>query len=171
MIKYFAKYCPVKGKGKIKEGDLVMEPNGVVYRVGGLGMDTGFTLLNHLDGSFYDMSDLFTKVKLFLCSRNIKVGDNVFNPKTNQYEDVVSFNPEIGCISYNSTTLNEVEISKSFKIIGEISPDNTWVKENDQFDEEDVFASLIGTMNNEGKSASLLTSEDINFYYINTEHK
>lgn len=154
MKKYFAKYITIEGD--IKKGDLVMEPNGMVYKVGGHGKDTGFTLLNHLDGSFYDMSDLFNKVKLVLCSRKKLIKKFTY---INQM-----------ALKWGDKTPGTL-IQNTFKVIGEISPDNTWVKENDQFDEEEVFASLIGTMNNEGKSVSLLTPEDINLYYINTKHK
>lgn len=75
------------------------------------------------------------KLKLFLCSRDIKIDDKVWNPNTNQYENVVSFNSEVGCISYDSVTLNEA-LKSCYKVIGEILTPG--IVENQEFTEKEI---------------------------------
>jgi len=65
---------------------------------------------------------LARRVKLFLCSRDIEPGDKVYSDFDNGY---------LGIAKKKSEGFN-------FKMIGEISPEATWVKEGDEFDEEDV---------------------------------
>lgn len=126
MKPYFAKYLPVEGE--IKEGEVYHSKwrsenkfyhystcakieNGRVYPTEGVGAESGFPLE---DG---------TKVKLFLCSRDIQVGDLLYNPITN-----------------TEAVCRDVEhaIKVGYvKKIGEISPEATWVKEGDEFDESE----------------------------------
>lgn len=64
---------------------------------------------------------------MFLCSRDIQVGDKYKVPKypgSNEYDDVERYASE--------------PMEDSFKVIGEISPDATWVKEGDEFDENEI---------------------------------
>lgn len=67
--------------------------------------------------------------KLFLCSRDIKM------------EDTVSWLVDGKVKSDVLSTQEWIDFAKEsdcFKIIGEISPDATWVKEGDKFDENEV---------------------------------
>lgn len=68
------------------------------------------------------------KVKLFLCSRDIQVGDEITN--SNYYN--------------TSLKVDELPLRKAYKnwykIIGEISSDATWVKEGDEFTEDQIKA-------------------------------
>ena len=115
MKSYFAKYFPVEGE--IKEGDIIKLENGGIYRAGKFGSDSGFTLIYNLDGSFYDVSDSFDKVKLFLCSRDIHFDDYKEEGKVHVYHD---------------------GSESPFKIVGEISPNAKWVKEGDEWDEDEI---------------------------------
>jgi len=114
MKKYFAKYLPVEGE--IRKGLLVR---------------------NNLDGligecmrepSKEEIRDKeYSLVKLFLCSRDIQVGDKC------------KFVSEDGRV-FNSLLEGEDNINfvDRFKVIGEISPNATWVKEGDEFDENQL---------------------------------
>lgn len=72
-------------------------------------------------------------VKLFLCSRDIQVGDKITL-------DGISFT--------EFTRLKELskvyapKFDSYFKVIGEISPEAIWVKEGDEFEEEDIKYSI-----------------------------
>lgn len=100
--KYLAKYLPVKEE--IKKGDSYYfkdEPDNILVRTG--------------DRTVSSMQ----KVKLFLCSRDIQVGDTFqsFSGMCElQWDGKFQLHPE------------------DYKIIGEISPAATWVKEGDEFD-------------------------------------
>lgn len=77
-----------------------------------------------------------TKLKLFLCSSDIQIGDKV------KYKNIM---PSIELLVVEGqpkdifeTTLGEVEDRGGFKVIGEISPEALWVKEGDRFSEEEI---------------------------------
>lgn len=127
MKPYFTKYIPVEGE--IKEGDKVLLAGEIITWADfvGIGLKKGNSNL------------VPQKVKLFLCSRDIKLYDEVYNPVTNEYETVVKDLYEGGGKRPdNCTDFQEVEQCKSFKVIGEISKDTIWVKEEDEFDESEV---------------------------------
>lgn len=69
------------------------------------------------------------KVNLFLCSRDIKHGD--------KYHDYA------GSPVFTHDEDDPMLDKDCFKIIGEISPNATWVKEGDEFDEEDIFMTYV----------------------------
>ncbi len=124
MSQYFAKYLPVEGE--IKEFDKV------------LNRDSGF-----IDTFGYDyraimtleeMSEKLQKVKLFLCSRDIQVGDKI-------WDSMDSFYLIIG----NQTAIDiyhKRDCNHWTKVIGEISPEATWIKEGHQFKLTD-FTPLV----------------------------
>jgi hypothetical protein len=150
MKKYFAKYLPVEGK--IKEGDM--------YWHSGNSQEGSYQTLNVChkpyrkikDREEYFVDGMFAtncqKVKLFLCSRDIQVGDKV---KSFNYPEQPEFEVKNIRISkkvvgkqnhseiYHLADIqypNEVStssVSNFFKVIGEISPEATWVKEGDKF--------------------------------------
>lgn len=108
MKKYFAKYLPVEGE--IKEGDIFIHPDGTKERAS-----------RDLDGRG------LSKVKLFLCTKNIQVGDRYKSPRyaeSNEYIDIERYASE--------------PMEGSFKIVGEISPEAIWIKDGDEFDEDQV---------------------------------
>lgn len=123
------------------------------------------TLVCSKDPYMYD--DNWEVVKLFVCSRNIKVGDKVKAPvilngqnawSTSAYlnykgnfQQVVGIDKEFivtGNTHINGggfTTEDSVVICKynSYKIIGEVSPDAlSYVKEGQEFSEDEVNAGF-----------------------------
>jgi hypothetical protein len=77
------------------------------------------------------------KVKLFLCSRNIEVGDKYYYNGTET--DICDSEIRLEQIKEQE----EKHGQKRFKVIGEISPEAIWVKEGDEFNEVDVRGRLI----------------------------
>jgi hypothetical protein len=85
---------------------------------------------------------------LFLCDRNIKIGDRVITPcPTNTQNDIHEDNLEY------FTTLSDIPFDKksklgtylgTFKVIGKISSNATWVKEFQEFDKDELMANGIG---------------------------
>lgn len=138
-LKYFTKFFPVEGemtcsgecKTKFKFTDKLAKE---CINCGGL-------LIQHN--------------KLFLCSRDIQIGDKVksFN-YPEQYEgELVNLRTSkklvgakdhseiyhLADIQYpNDSHCITAAISNFFKVIGEISPEAKWVKEGDEFDEEQL---------------------------------
>lgn len=130
MKKYFTKYLPVEGE--IKEGDKTFECNG--------------NLLPHTiskDELLFAIAQGDKKAKLFLCSRDIQVGNKVKVTKDSihWFDDVVTDIVEKGYFTDSQEgagsgyfyTSNQI-----FKVIGEISPEAVWVKEGDEFDEDEI---------------------------------
>lgn len=113
MKNYFTKYLPVEGE--IKAGDKH------------ICLDNGLVCDTRADMVYFVNNENHKKVKLFLCSRDIQVGDIV---KTRYYEGLKDFH--CGNEGARQAAIN----NGSFKIIGEISPDALrYVKEGDEFDE------------------------------------
>ena len=145
MKKYFAKYLPLKNK-IIQDGDLIMHPTTGNRMIATKDMGLGYLTVN---------TD-WVAIKLFLCSRDIQVGDKVktCQTKDDYYRDnpILTSYPAEGIVVSEDTkyvwnikyTTNEGEyvlpIPKNYciKVIGEVSPDATWVKEGDEFDEDEV---------------------------------
>lgn len=113
--KYFAKFLPVERE--IKKGDKAQ------YRTGEI--------------ISYDVqlnTDNLKKVKLFLCSRDIQVGDSVFEILSDKtLGDEFIWTEDINKYNYQY-----IEDDIVFKVIGEISPEAIWVKELMEFDEDEI---------------------------------
>lgn len=120
---YFCKYLPVEGD--IKEGDLISKNE--VNRIPSLAQK--IFLHKYKKDGFY-------KVKLFLCSRDIQVGNKYINPIYPDKEQEMTYESfkNKSTWSYNKD---------NFKVIGEISKDAIWIKEGDEFDADKV--KIIGT--------------------------
>jgi hypothetical protein len=119
-MKYFAKYLPVEGEVKKPSGSTVSNEVGKCLREN----DNGF--------------DYYQKVALFLCSTNIQIGDMVFDIKTNlQHGICADILITEGKYLYNEHDHYSTK-SNSFKVIGEISVDATWVEEGNVFEENEV---------------------------------
>ena len=102
-MKYFSKYLPVEGE--INEGDKFLDHKDNLIKDAHIPEFYNNPHVPYFDG--------YKKVKLFLCSGDIKPED--FASRESRVH--VSFNnPE-----------------PPFKIIGEIFPDARWVKEGDEF--------------------------------------
>ena len=131
--KYFAKYMPVEAQGDL----------GCKWQWDNNIQNTGWEDITPSDMDAIIAHGLkpspeFRKVKLFLCSRDIKVGDkysvdgDVF---LEAYKvDIKTF--EIIQKGFQKGIVSSSEVP--FKVIGEISPEATFVKEGDEFDEDDI---------------------------------
>lgn len=144
---YFAKWLPVEGE--IKEGNWVIGATMVVYRLEGEEWKT------YLE--FKSIATSIKRVKLFLCSRDIKVGDRILDEDLLQDERICSIDEIIGD-GYR----------KWIRKIGEISPEATWVKEGDEFTADQL--DVAGTEPDNFHSLSLILSlgdkEPNTTYYV-----
>lgn len=135
MKPYFAKYLPVEGE--IKEGDM--------YWFNGSP-----TELRKDNNDAHGMCSC-KKVKLFLCSKDIQIGDKFVNPRWGLlgFQEHVCTNIEMGSgenfypkemiIWFKEGSVNFwLPLDKCYKVMGEISPEAIWVKEGDEFDEGDI---------------------------------
>ncbi len=143
MKKYFAKYLPVEGE--IKDDDHFEEEDitGKKYILKNLGP---LSLLPH------DHLKRRQKVKLFLCSKDIEVGDIVKEQLLNgELED------------FTIHTLNDIDLDKQFKVIGEITSDAIWVKEGDEFIAEgvecEVFPIHTHNFDEEGPNSTIIYTD------------
>jgi hypothetical protein len=126
MKKYFAKFLPIEGE--IKEGDTFIE--------------------NEPDGTqsimFYDPKYDHSRhkpYKLFLCSRDIQVGDEMTS----------TLGPIKGKVEHELQREEAIKGNHWYKLVGEISPEATWVVENQEFEENEtqkVYQILDGLWTN-----------------------
>lgn len=127
MKPYFAKYLPVEGE--IKKGDWIIYSN----------------LINSIPIQFLEgeLAGFEKKIKLFLCGRDIQLGDKLTD-KYGKNEYVYEGFDERGNYFVTNTTFPYGNCSKEYfedcfiKVIGETSPEAIWVKEGDEFDEEEI---------------------------------
>lgn len=119
---YFTKYFPTKGRIN-KEGTNVM------FKIGGK-----WTEPCDFDSFIGPAIQEVAGGVLFLCSKDIKVGDIVDELlNTGEYE------------KFEIHTPNDVNLERQFKVIGEISPDAlSFVKEGDEFEHDELFANGVG---------------------------
>lgn len=151
---YFAKYLPVDGE--IKEGDIVMGTNGVSV-IWGVKSKHGLQYYGWDESIQYMKSP--RKVKMFICSRNIKEGDEIYLSKINEYHKFkYETEHRITCQSINGIHDEDFDVQDRFKIIGEISPEAIWVKEGDEFDEEQI--GILYNFVGEDIDEQLFTTED-----------
>jgi hypothetical protein len=127
MKPYFAKYLPVEGE--IKEGDLITGGNCI--------------FVVPYDSSQYKIRSSDKKVKLFLCSRDIQVGDKVTGENGTVGKVSQTFG-EDKVVSFNCDWEGD-KPNNAFKVIGEISPNAKWVKEGDEFDEDQISPYECGS--------------------------
>lgn len=127
---YFTKYLPVEGE--IKEGDSVAF-NGDTTNVFKIGPKV--TVLLEKD----------KKVKLFLCSRDIQVGDKF----TQKGIDMLHPTARFTCIGFTKDgdikddDNHAYAAATVYKVIGEVSPEAIWVKEGMEFEESEVKITHI----------------------------
>jgi len=143
MKPYFAKLVPVEGP--IKAGDKYILGKSLGLAAYGKGY-IGTAVIDFTPEAQRDQEAKI--LKLFLCSRDIKVGDKAKWSKSDPW-GVIS---EIGGSRENGDDYivikdyengqklnpNDCTFESSYKIIGPISPEATWVKEGDEFDENEV---------------------------------
>lgn len=111
MKPYFTKYLPVEGE--IKEGDKLNSLNG------------------EIPGSQH--------VRLFLCSRDIQVEDEIYIPSLNEYHKFLKAdNHSLVCETLNGQHDETFDLCDYFKVIGEVSPEAIWVTEGMEFEESEI---------------------------------
>ncbi len=153
---YFAKYLPIEGE--IQEGDKFIVPTEYMS-----DLDLYFNNIGEctsISEEVYHYKSLCTiggtinsgvfkkdnpqKVKLFLCSRDIQLGDKYFKEgdeflHTEETKELVSymsiFNTNQGEKQVPSHSLHSMPI---YKVMGEISPEANWVMEGDEFEENQI---------------------------------
>lgn len=126
-MKYFAQFLPVDGK----------------VEIGDYFIDTGVMSNGTLIGKRANKEGVYDyqKVKLFLCSRDVQIGDKniytgfkgVFEENDTEIVKEIKYQHQLEFIRSNA-----VNGSGVFKVVGQISPYATWVKAWDEFDEEDI---------------------------------
>jgi hypothetical protein len=88
----------------------------------------------------------FKHVKLFLCSRDIQVGDEChyrgFKGKVGR--SIHGKQVWVLDDSEGNHLIYADDLDSLFKVVGEISQEATWVKEGDEFDREDLRANGVG---------------------------
>jgi hypothetical protein len=92
------------------------------------------------DDVFKGNDQYYVKAKLFLCSRDIQVGDKIQCIGWRPYdcEFVKEFPNGNIQIKLPDGQLHTTDYKEVYKVIGEISPDATWVKEGAEFDEKQL---------------------------------
>lgn len=143
--KYFCKYLPVEGE--IKTGDIVKNKQGEFVHA-----------VNPDDKRCKEVG--IKKHKLFLCSRGtIQVDKPLWDKKSNIERTPSKITP--GAVYFTNEPdgkkmRNMYEVEGKLSVIGEISPEAIWIKDGDEFDEEDVKLSeypecpLCGAYGNDG---------------------
>jgi hypothetical protein len=161
MCNYFAKYLPVEGE--IKEGDLHLNKlTGTIEPASKNVAANWSNNFSYNDGTRF-LRDDYKKVKLFLCSRDIQVGDKVkFQLVPNktpwkelEVEEVYGFFgiDKTAILKDGDFKIHTTPDNFCFKVIGEISPEATWVKEGDEFDDTECegYYGTGGNIIEEGK--------------------
>lgn len=120
---YFTKYLPVEGELQI--GKYYWNKQHL----------TGDLVANHLHLKILQ-SGKFQPAKLFLCSRDIQVGDIAYNDKFHPYPngDLCDTNSKV--MDHGMTTPD------SFKVVGEVLTPN--IKEGQEFTEKEIEFLTIG---------------------------
>jgi len=128
---YFSEYLPV-------EGDIKRGSNQLIWKEG-IFSPVSIDKMPKSTNEIAYQREGYRVVKLFLCSRDIQVGDKVCDVNDNSiFADVVGVNGTKiyakldgkACILHNTGGI--------MKIIGEISPDATWVTRGMKFDETEI---------------------------------
>lgn len=140
MKKYFAKYLPIEGV--INKGDKVLVVGKYIQTCEGLHDFDGIQIDWNPEIGFATVAKSQSqKVQLFLCSRDIQVGDNVRAeyPSTLSHDVKVTKESEFTTVPH-WTVEGGYEYAKNatFKVIGPISLEATWVKKGDEFEEDEV---------------------------------
>jgi hypothetical protein len=126
MKAYFAEWLPVEGE--IKRGDRYFDKSGVLQH---LSDKVQLSLLPNINKSG-------KLAKLFLCSRDIQVGDKCFCLSV---EEGNVRNPNMWIDPWRIRGKGD-NCTTCIKVIGEISPEAKWVKEGDEFNENEWRSAM-----------------------------
>lgn len=134
-MKYFTKYLPVEGEPK--PGDYVDDPE----------LKEIVQIVEILEGGVTEGTKV---VKLFLCSRDIQVGDkarSIVKPEEEFEVSHVQMGSGKNYFPAEMLVWNKLDnqvslwrtLTNTFKVIGPISPQAVWVKEGDEFEGDDIY--------------------------------
>jgi len=128
MSKYFAKYLSVEEE--IKEGDALLHDGTILFTIEELPKSF-VNLANERDDK---------KVKLFLCSRDIQVGDTFNSANGTDFICEAIGEEKVYSVGGLHSSVETVGHDRfyAYKVIGEISPNAIWVKEGDELTEEQL---------------------------------
>lgn len=148
--KYFTCYIPVEAELKVGDSLLVNGENELIIEI-----RMRDTPQYRTKSAWYTSQ----KIKLLLCSSEVKVGDiikslghdNIWRDYTVIKDgDNMWFILELG--HHPSDYWTALKNTKyHFKVIGEVTPDAKWVKEGDEFDENDISRCFYGEVCPGGK--------------------
>lgn len=137
MEKYFAMYLPIKGEIK---GGKFKTPMGTIATVHKILESFPEKILD-TNGNCWPAAKC-EKVELSLCSRDLRVGDKVYNADRPSIGIGEVINPygdgELLNIKFESFQVGGFLGNSYFKIIGPVSEDAGWVKEGDKFGDKDI---------------------------------
>lgn len=120
MKKYYTKYLPVDGEIKIGEICLVTD-------------DDGSTAFLPFKQVYVDEGGILPKkVELFLCSRDIQIGDHAMELLTTGEYDTFQIDTE------NDIYDDMIADKRQFKVIGKVSKEALWAKDGDEFDDNEI---------------------------------
>ncbi len=122
---YFAKYIPIGPPGNVKEGDKYLCAGSEQVRT---CTKTYAEYVETGEREYFLDIDLWSmpvyKAGLFICTKDIRMGDKFYEFTKNQWidYDIVGWNLPV----------------RGYKVLGEVSKDATWVREGDAFSEDEV---------------------------------
>lgn len=135
-----------------------------------MGADNTFGETNFKPQKKYFAKCFDNQVKLFLCSRDIQIGDRVqvdvlLNGVYNEFvfekecvENGIRVQQFTGVGVY--VHYPDSDEGNLFKVIGEISPNAKWVKEGDEFDEDDYYWKLFPRHTHDEDGYTIWLDED-----------
>lgn len=154
MKQFFAKYLPVEGEAQDIGDCFEIEKNSICKIIGNTNSNYRFKTIG-LTGFFkdkkgdYNLIGNHKKVKLFLCSRDIQIGDKVLDQDNDEgivkdcsdlhniHIEYINGGSSLICNLANCIDKEQEGIQYCFKVIGELSPKAIWIKEGDEFDDMD----------------------------------
>lgn len=153
MKSYFAKYLPVEGVPQLGDIYLTNRPN---YKAGPhLCAGNDGKIVWFQDGApnvtIYTKLEFAKKVELFLCSRDIQVGDRYYNTDYSIYRIAKSFgNTSPSIVYFDDSTVFDYR-KDCIKVIGEFSNESKcFIKEHQEFDKDNikrvVQSNITGTI-------------------------
>lgn len=131
-MKYFAKYLPVEGEIK---GWCRYKPTGEIFYQQ-FGNNAMYDKPNGKLQTITSSLIAYEKVKLFLCSRDIDFNEECHVDVIDGRQTDDSF--KLGYPIKHFFGVNALPWEGAYKVIGEISPDAGWVKEGDEFEEDNL---------------------------------
>lgn len=149
---YFAKWLPVEGEIKWDANTAKNEYGYPMFLVGGNIIAASDVRNGIVWSHFKSYNAIDCKcIKLFLCSRDIQVGDMGRRLNIGEWKKIVNFSieetetidPWVELEGEEPFYLGDCTFKTSYKVIGEISPDALgYVKKGDEFDESEVKCML-----------------------------